>query len=143
MRTKPLWATDDQQERLAELTAATGDARKEIPLRRDVRLLGTLLGDVMVEQVGKELFDTVETLRRTLIEHRERNAGGGDASPLLAKAKETVASLDALTAYRVCKSFATYFDLTNLAETHHRKRRRRASQLHEEQAPLAGTFRGT
>jgi len=44
MRTKPLWAADDQQERLAELTAATGDARKEIPLRRDVRLLGTLLG---------------------------------------------------------------------------------------------------
>jgi len=36
------------------------------------------------------------------------------------------------------KAFAIYFELTNLAETNHRKRRRRASRLHPEQPPLLG-----
>ena len=46
-------------------------------------------------------------------------------------------------AYRVTKAFAIYFELTNLAETNHRKRRRRAAKLHSEQPALAGSFRGT
>ncbi|HYE26089.1 MAG TPA: phosphoenolpyruvate carboxylase [Clostridia bacterium] len=143
---KPLWAAADQQERLAELTAGTEDPRKELPLRRDVRSLGTLLGDVLVEQSGPKLFGIVETLRRKLIEHRERQSSGtphAEDEPLLRESKGIVASLDAKTAYRVSKAFAAYFELTNLAETNHRKRRRRAGQLHREQPPLAGTFRGT
>jgi len=40
----PLWSTHDQTGRLAELTASTSDAAKELPLRRDVRSLGKLLG---------------------------------------------------------------------------------------------------
>ncbi len=43
---------------------------KDYPLRRDVSALGALLGQVLVEQAGQELFDTVETLRRLMIEHR-------------------------------------------------------------------------
>ena len=35
---------DDQRGRLAELTASTTDPAKDLPLRRDVRLLGTLAG---------------------------------------------------------------------------------------------------
>ncbi|HYG99928.1 MAG TPA: phosphoenolpyruvate carboxylase [Terriglobales bacterium] len=140
---KPLWAVADQKERLAELTAGTEDSRKELPLRRDVRSLGTLLGRVLVEQSGQELFETVETLRRVLIENREQSGGSGDGTPLLTDATRLVRSLDVKAAYRVTKAFALYFMLTNLAETHHRKRRRRASQLHSEQEPLAGTFRGT
>jgi len=46
-------------------------------------------------------------------------------------------------AYQVTKAFATYFELTNLAETNHRKRRRRAGKLGPDQAPLPGSFRGT
>ena len=46
-------------------------------------------------------------------------------------------------AHRVTKAFAIYFELTNLAETNHRKRRRRAAKLHPEQPPLEGSFRGT
>ena len=50
--TVPLWSSDDQQARLAELAAGTADPSKEAPLRRDVRSLGTLLGTVLVEQSG-------------------------------------------------------------------------------------------
>ena len=37
--------------------------------------------------------------------------------------------MDLPTAYQVTKAFAIYFELTNLAETNHRKRRRRAGKL--------------
>ena len=142
---KPLWAASDQQERLVELTAGTTDPRKELPLRRDVRSLGILLGQVLVEQAGRSLFDTVEELRRKLIEHRERSSATNscEEGPLLREAKRIVASLEPEAAYRVTKAFSAYFELTNLAETNHRKRRRRSAQLHSEQPPLAGTFHGT
>src|SRR5437763_12139870 len=65
-----LWATDDQAARLAEMMS--DDTRlKEAPLRRDVRKLGRLLGDVLKEQAGEALFDRVEHLRLLAIEHRE------------------------------------------------------------------------
>ena len=62
---------------------------------------------------------------------------------LLSEAKGEVASLDVSLAYRVTKAFAAYFELTNLAETNHRKRRRRAAELHTDEPPLPGSFRGT
>ncbi len=139
-----MWGAADQAERLAELSAKTADANKEAPLRRDVRSLGMLLGRVLTEQAGAELFDTVERLRRLLIQHREgeKNACADDAK-LLQEARAVVVALDLVTAYRVTKAFAAYFELTNLAETNHRKRRRRAGQLHRDEPPLPGSFRGT
>ena len=141
----PLWGAPDQPERLAELTAKTSDANKEAPLRRDVRSLGVLLGRVLVEQAGPVLFDTVERLRRLLIQHREKAStlASDDVNGLLSEAKAEVAALDVATAYRVTKAFAAYFELTNLAETNHRKRRRRAAEIHPEEPPLPGSFRGT
>jgi phosphoenolpyruvate carboxylase len=144
--TKPLWSADNQQDRLLELTASTSDARKELPLRRDVRSLGILLGRVLVEQFGPGLFNTVEQLRRLLIRYRDDASAslpGGDSEALLREAKSLVACLDVDTAYKVTKAFANYFELTNLAETNHRKRRRRAAKLHAEEPPLAGSFYGT
>ncbi|HET7234324.1 MAG TPA: phosphoenolpyruvate carboxylase, partial [Longimicrobium sp.] len=46
-------------------------------------------------------------------------------------------------AYGLTKAFSIYFELTNLAETAHRGRRRRAAGLHPDQPPQPGTFRGT
>ncbi len=145
----PLWSTEDQAARLAELTAGTGDPVKDLPLRRDVRFLGKLLGSVLVEQEGDRLFNVVEQLRRLLIEHREQIVAGassgksrGGASGL-AQAREIIAHLNIEDAYRVTKAFAIYFELTNLAETNHRKRRRRASKSRSDSPPLPGSFRGT
>jgi phosphoenolpyruvate carboxylase len=143
---KPLWNADDQRGRLAELIANSDEPAKDNPLRRDVRSLGAILGQVLVEQSGQELFDSVEELRQLLIEHREKarqNPEQSSAPELMLKAQEIVSRMDLNQAYQVTKAFATYFELTNLAETNHRQRRRRAGKLDSEHPPLAGSFRGT
>ncbi len=140
-----LWSEEDQSTRLAELTADTTNPAKELPLRRDVRSLGTLLGRVLVEQEGEAFFGVVERLRRVLIQHREQPATGAVAEEVEAgvEARELISSLSVDDAYRITKAFAVYFELTNLAETNHRKRRRRAARLRQGHAPIEGSFRGT
>src|SRR5919205_1074250 len=133
-----LWHVEDQAARLAELTSQDRDL-KEAPLRRDVRSLGRLLGEVLKEQVGDNLFSAVEELRLLLIEHREVHA----APRLLERAEEIVSRLDVTEAHRMAKAFAIYFELTNLAETNHRKRRRRAAQTSPESLAQPGSFLGT
>ncbi len=153
MADHPLWIDGAPAARFAELTADTSDPNKELPLRRDVRSLGILLGRVLVEQEGEAFFDTVEQLRRVLIQHREQSAGlplhriPGDVwqpdPALMAQAREIIRSLPVETAYRITKAFAIYFELTNLAETNHRKRRRRAARMLAGKNPVDGSFRGT
>jgi phosphoenolpyruvate carboxylase len=145
-RPKPLWKADDQKARLYELTAQSDDSAKEHALRRDVRSLGALLGRVLVEQAGQQLFDTVEELRRLMIRHRERvghSSAAAARGELMAKAQAMISEMDLTRAYQVTKAFAIYFELANLAETNHRKRRRRAGQLNRQRGPLPGSFHGT
>ena len=144
-----LWQVDDQATRLAELVSQHVDT-KEMPLRRDVRSLGRLLGEVLKEQVGDELFAAVEELRSLLIQHRDRRARtlasegeSNNADQLMERAQEIVGRLTVAEAHRMTKAFAIYFELTNLAETNHRKRRRRAAQASPERLAQPGSFLGT
>src|SRR6266850_759296 len=143
----PLWHGENQPGRLAELTADTATSVKEQPLRRDVRFLGMLLGRILVEQEGEAFFNTVERLRRLLIQHREQAAEGQARARfddnLMTEARDLIARLSVDDAYRITKAFAIYFELTNLAETNHRKRRRRAATSQADGPPQAGSFRGT
>ena len=118
-------------------------AAKDRPLRRDVRLLGALLGEVLVEQAGQKLFDTVENLRRLTIENRDRARRTATPSKLLAQAQTIIAKMDLNNAYQVTKAFSIYFALTNLAETNHRKRRLRAARSGRESGPHSGSFHAT
>jgi phosphoenolpyruvate carboxylase len=142
MPDSPLWSDTAPAARLAELTAETSDPAKELPLRRDVRSLGILLGRVLVEQEGEAFFHVVEQLRRLLIQHREQPATA-ELDSLMTRAHEIIGGLSVEDAYRVTKAFAIYFELTNLAETNHRKRRRRAARLLSGKSPADGSFRGT
>src|SRR4029453_1644690 len=143
-----LWNVDDQVERLVELTSHDAEL-KEAPLRRDVRSLGRLLGEVLKEQVGDEFYSAVEELRLLLIEHRESlpcPAAAKNVEPqrrLIERAEEIVSRLSVDQAHRMTKAFAIYFELTNLAETNHRKRRRRAAQSSEHVLAQPGSFLGT
>lgn len=138
-----LWTPSNWPQRLAELQAPTGDL-KEVPLRRDVRSLGVLLGSVLREQCGDALYEAVEALRRTAIARRE--ADGHDpktAAKHLEEALARVHTLDLSAAYRLARAFGFYFELINLAETNHRKRRRLSSQLDPNAPPQRGDLRGT
>ena len=80
MQSEPLWAANDQAGRLAELLSEDQD-QKDLPLRRDVRSLGKLLGDVLRVQEGDELYNTVENLRSLAIQHRDAVAAFIEARP--------------------------------------------------------------
>jgi phosphoenolpyruvate carboxylase len=141
-----LWSPTNWPQRLAELQAPTGEL-KEAPLRRDVRSLGTLLGEVLREQAGGPLYDAVEDLRRTAIARREADVlnDSATADGHLQQALQRVHTHadDLTTAYRLARAFSFYFELINLAETNHRKRRRLSNQLNQSTAPQRGDLRGT
>jgi phosphoenolpyruvate carboxylase len=145
-----LWTPSSWSDRLKELEARSGEA-KEAPLRRDIRSLGTLLGKVLQEQAGSalggSLFEAVERLRRTAIARREADAKGDLAGgrKYLEQAQELTheVAADARTAFFLARAFAFYFELINLAETNHRKRRRRSASLDATATPQRGSLRGT
>jgi len=140
----PLWSPQSWSERLAELEARTGE-QKEAPLRRDVRSLGILLGEVLREQAGDDLFAHVEALRQGTIRRRDAEVRG-DAEAVAhhgAKALELVHSLPIERAILLTRAFAFYFELINLAETNHRKRRRNALQLSGQAGRQRGSLAGT
>src|SRR5215472_1081727 len=97
--------------------------RRQLPaeLRRDVRLLGDLLGEVIREAGGQDLLDDTERLRRAVIAARERPAPG-EADPAGDEIAAMVAGWPLARAELVAKAFTIYFHLTNLAEERHRVR---------------------
>ena len=105
---------------------------KASPLRRDVRALGTLLGQVIREQAQPGLFEAVEGLRQAAIARRESGAAELPRLEIDGPAK----------AYQLARAFSFYFELINLAETNHRKRRRLAHALAESDVVQRGSLRG-
>jgi phosphoenolpyruvate carboxylase len=139
-----LWNPESWSQRLAELEAQSGDL-KESPLRRDVRSLGILLGAVLREQAGEELFAQVEALRLGTIRRRDADARGREeeASRHASAAMALVHSLPVERAILLTRAFAFYFELINLAETNHRKRRRVALRLCGQAGRQRGSLEGT
>ncbi|TWE09064.1 phosphoenolpyruvate carboxylase type 1 [Neobacillus bataviensis] len=97
-----------------------------LPLRRDVKLLGKMLGDILVDHGGPELLDKVEKIRlmcKTLREHFDEG--------IYEELKAEIAILDSPLRKQVIRAFSMYFHLINAAEQNHRIRRRRQYQLEE------------
>ena len=88
-----------------------GTGRSRDPLGLEIRLLGSLLGQVIAEQEGRPLLDLVERIRRTTIRLRR-----GDEPSLRAGLVAELAALDADRAQVVIRAFGLYFRLVNLAE---------------------------
>jgi phosphoenolpyruvate carboxylase len=139
-----LWNPESWSQRLAELEARSGEM-KDAPLRRDVRSLGTLLGVVLREQAGEELFAQVEALRQGTIRRRDAHAHGKseEAARHDSAAMDLVHSLPVERAVLLTRAFAFYFELINLAETNHRKRRRVALRLSGQAGRQRGSLEGT
>jgi phosphoenolpyruvate carboxylase len=95
------------------------------PLRDDVRLLGELLGETLRAHEGVPHFERVERVRA--LAKRIRTVSGETGGDF-----ETLASemrlMPVEAALPVARSFAHFLNLANIAEQHHRMRRRRALQ---------------
>jgi len=94
-----------------------GTAGARDPLAVEVRLLGSLLGQVISEQAGPELFEIVERIRRQTIALRR-----DDDAAVRAHLDAEFRALDLGDAEAVIGAFALYFGLINLAEARGRVR---------------------
>ena len=92
---------------------------KDQALRDDVRMLGTLIGELLKEQGGEELFEIVENARLRAIRRREGNELPGE------NLENLIHDMDLSLAMEVIRAFSTYFQMVNTAEKVHRIRRRR------------------
>ena len=107
--------------------SARRDADRQ--LRRTVRQLGNVLGETIVEQEGKAIFDLVEELRALT---RAQRQGDRDAGPRIEQLTADLVS-DFDSTLGVLKAFTTYFQLVNLAEEQQRVRviRQRTAEAEE------------
>src|SRR5438046_4161481 len=103
--------------------AVRADESADAPLRRDVRLLGDLLGRVLVEQEDESLLEDVERVRALARAFRS----GAPHEEL----QEAVRALPLEREASVLRAFALYFQLANVAEQHHRVRRLREYRREE------------
>lgn len=87
-------------------------------LRNDVSLLGSLIGEMLREQCGDELFERIEAARFAAIDRRQ----GTVSSRALA---DLCRFEDAAAATNFVRGFTAWFRTVNLAEQVHRIRRRR------------------
>lgn len=96
-------------------------APPDVPLREDVRRLGALVGDMLVEQVSPEFLDEVERVRTAAIARRQGNQPPQSLAGLLH-------DLEPSRAEALIRAFSAYFQVVNIAERVHRIRRRRDYQ---------------
>jgi phosphoenolpyruvate carboxylase len=90
------------------------------PLRDDVRLLGELLGETLRRDEGITHFERVERVR-ALAKLTRTGTGGEDFETLA----DEMRAMPVDAALPVARSFAHFLNLANIAEQHHRVRRRR------------------
>ncbi|MCK9425107.1 MAG: phosphoenolpyruvate carboxylase [Ignavibacteriaceae bacterium] len=110
------------------------DSEKDQPLKQDIKELGTLLGNVIIAQEDRELFNVVERLRTLTKELRL------DASPKARlRIKRIINSLSVERAHKVVRAFSVYFILINAAYEVHRIRRQRA-HVFQNDAPQKGSL---
>jgi phosphoenolpyruvate carboxylase len=87
------------------------------PMREDIRLLGTILGDTVREQNGEEVFDLVERARVESFRVRRSEIDRAELAGLFD-------GIDIHKAIPVIRAFTHFALLANVAEDIHRERRR-------------------
>ena len=87
------------------------------PMREDIRLLGSILGDTVREQNGDEVFDLVERARIASFKVRRSEIERAEVA-------EMFAGIDIHQAIPIIRAFSHFALLANVAEDIHRERRR-------------------
>jgi phosphoenolpyruvate carboxylase len=111
-------------------TLKRNSRENERPLVEDIRLLGRLLGDVIREQEGGEIFELIEKIRKLSVAFRRDADQDADNS-----LKKLLKGLSGDHAVSVIRGFTYFSHLANLAEDRHHIRRRaiheRVGDAHE------------
>src|SRR4051794_36525123 len=102
-------------------------------LRDDVHLLGELFGDTLREHDGPALFEMVEHVRALA-----KRAHGSDPAAFEALT-ERLNALPVAAAVPIARAFAQFLTLANIAEQHHRVRRRRDYARNPQGRPQPGS----
>ena len=89
-------------------------------LRDDIQWLGRLLGETLRVHAGEEVYQCIEKVRAAT---KDIRAGSGDDE--MAEVQRTLRALDLPATREVTRGFALFLTLANVAEQHHRLRRRR------------------
>jgi phosphoenolpyruvate carboxylase len=105
------------------------------PLRDDVRLMGSLLGETLRQQVGQALYDKVEAIR---VLGKQACDGDAQANQQL---NQVLAALSDAELLPVTRAFTQFLNLANIAEQYHRIRRHRAWERLDTPSPQAGSIR--
>jgi phosphoenolpyruvate carboxylase len=92
---------------------------KDAALRDDVHALGNLVGEVIKDQCGQDLFDAVEGDRQAAIGRRQGDPDESVEFVVRTRGRTPAEARDLIHA------FSTWFQMVNLAEKVHRVRRRR------------------
>src|SRR6201990_1031213 len=87
------------------------------PMRADIRLLGTILGDTVREQNGREVFDLVERARVESFRVRRSEIDRAEMARMFD-------GIDIHLAIPIIQAFSLFALLANVAEDIHRERRR-------------------
>ncbi len=104
----------------AALPPGIGFEPKDEPLRRDINLLGRMLGRVLIEQEGRGFFETEEEVRLLCKRLRFDYDPGLDE-----RLRRRIDAMSVEELRRIVRAFSVYFQLVNIAERYHRVRRRR------------------
>ena len=105
-------------------------------LSEQQKILPDLLGEVIKEQEGKAVFDTIEQLRQGFIAQRITPNADNEAK-LLA----SIEALDVDTSERVINAFSTFFHLANISEEQQAQIQRQGDE--DAQQPWKNSFTET
>jgi len=108
---------------------------KDQPLSDDIHILGDLLGETLQQLEGRRLFDLEERTRSLCKELRFAPAARTDQ-----QLKRLLRGLSLDEAIGVIRAFSVYFQLVNIAEQHHRIRRKRDYELRTPDEPQRGSI---
>jgi phosphoenolpyruvate carboxylase len=102
-------------------------------LRDDVRLLGELLGETLQTHAGRALFERVERVRALA-----KSGRSGNEVDFRVLADE-LGRMSVDEALPVSRAFTHFLHLANIAEQHHRTRRRRQYRIDPDVPPQRGS----
>mmetsp|Transcript_2657 Transcript_2657/g.6282 ORF Transcript_2657/g.6282 Transcript_2657/m.6282 type:complete len:990 (+) Transcript_2657:120-3089(+) len=103
-------------------------ADKDAPLRADIRAMGSILGQIVKDQHGEEIFQKIEELRGLAKQWRTAGAGRNtetseEADKVFAELTKACAKLSNEEILTIARAFNGFLSIANAGESHHRIRR--------------------